>query len=721
MRLLIISDSPEPLNIGRIILSGKEPAEERNILTIDKNNPGKRRSLYDVAVDVQKEASQPGSSLIFIDQYLACADKEFEFLQKNAGIALIKFLRMMGVRKHIVLITPFSDIQLVRLKPGYLIVGSKGITCTKSLCIFFNYYQNIERLQELAVRQFDEKQDLRSYILAEFRLPENERHNWANWWGIDRLWLAHHLLNNDGAKDSSVRFELDDYPASLISKIKRLRNYEALFLYGRSEKNLFVQLLDAKHKIDELNESLTPIVNEGQKDQSVFKWSDQKIKYSGIIKAIEGLKVSLSMRGLTNDLINNLLDIFLIKEKKKTELHEEIYNEEKQIDEIDNNISSLSVNKRRWLEQLNSVEKIISRIKDDIFPNIDDFFSLQKEIRRKNPRILYIDDQASEGWSSIFQHIIYGSEKEELFKSVQPVETDEINEHYITSVICSGITRHNPDLVLLDLRLKKEQGIRTNVEKLSGAMVLKEIRRVFPGLPVLMTTASNKSWSYEVVQRAGSDAFWIKEGIDTVMTETDSVANYIRFVQLVNVLTGKEYSFMKEFAEKIKKIQDAPQPWWWENSQYASDGKVNKEEIVTILFHTLFIIREYLKNEILDPCRDKQRTNWLLPSLIVHNLGKIPELIYNTWSIKYMYDNFAQELYLLRNFASHIVQEEEKQTARNFSFAGAMDVCEKISNYLLLQNTPPVVMFKEIPAKNLRISREELMKNIERTNKKRKR
>lgn len=357
MTLIFIYDTKELENLGQLIKNVPEK-DHVHVLTANKH-------LYDVAIEVKNKISEPESCIIFIDQYLSCADEGFEWLQRNAGIALIKFLRMLEVRSHIVLITPFAgkEMELVRQGPGNSIVTSKGISFTRNLYTFCN--KTIDELDRLSEINFDEKQDLKPYILAEFRLPEDERHNWANWWGIDRLWLAHHVIS-DGSKNSLDRSEIDNYPSSLIKITKELKNFQALFLYGQSEKNLLVKALDAEARINELNEVLIHIGE--QQNRSALKWSDHKVKHSKATKAIEVLKDISGMKELINDLVNNILDLFYIKESERKELCNKILNEENRINEIAVNIADLSKEKTDWSDQLNNIAETITRIKDNIFP-----------------------------------------------------------------------------------------------------------------------------------------------------------------------------------------------------------------------------------------------------------------------------------------------------------------------------------------------------------------
>ncbi len=731
MKVIIIDDDTDLENYGYGL-----PGED---FVFTKSDANSKRKLYDVAVEVKHKIqliltrNEAEEIILFITVFLECSDKDFQWLQSQSGIALLKFLRMIGVEQHVVLISPYEALNLVKQSPGNLIVISPGVTITTVYSDFGCF--TAARLKEIAEEKFDAA--LSPYLLADFSLPEDERHNWANWWGIDRLWNIHRRIEKKRYLEQTERWNLPDYPVALKKKIKELKNYQALFLYGHKDTLVDESLLMIKQEKSETEKDIAFLNKKKiQIEEAITFFSELKTgTESHLLKhihSLENLKQinaydnSLLVKSILNNILTPAESYKLISDIKSFEQSIEVRK-----DIIDNIfVGKIKSSEKKVVNLLQSVRGLYQQANDrlDAFINtakskinglaID---TLRAELAQRKPRILYIDDQAGEGWSNIFQQVIFSEEQPNVenyelpgfFKVIQPKATDKIDPDYFNSYISQIISQIKPALILLDLRLNRETGIRTEVEYLSGAIILKEIRRRFPGIPVLMTTASNKSWSYEELQRLGCDAFWTKEGIDTTMTESDSVKNYFRFAELVNILTGDEYAYLNWLSEKIKIIYERESQWWWENYKYAFEGKVDRIAVVDILNDTLFILRQYLRNLIVHKFDNNHLSNWLLPSLMIHNLGKVPELIYNTWSIKYMYDVTAQHLFLIRNCASHIVQNEEKRTAKNFNLLDAVDFIKRVTNYLSLEKTPPIADIKDIPAEKLQLSRAEILKNIE--------
>ncbi len=707
MKLIFIYDNTELKQAGKITASDTA-VKEIHVLTVEND---KKRNLYDVAANIKKEASESEPCIIFIDQYLACADEDFEWLQHSAGIALIKFLRMMDMKHHIVLISPFEPLELVKLNPTNFIVASKGISLFKYLHEIKE--KPIEYLKTLANNTFNE-QDLKPYMLAEFRLPEDERHNWANWWGIDRLWNVHRVVEQK-KYGLTERWNLKEYPEGLKSKLKALRNREALFLYGHREKFIVNNLAELNEEANKLSEILQRYIS--ARNLFVENQNSIETKKSEKNSQIESLEQQISLINKFLPRLNGRLELFLEKRAVKirmlisllneiSELEQELTEEKQRTRQIGYAISdrenkltelnnALSKEEEKYLSELksgiagldNEIQKLQSKIISLSIP------ALREKLQKKSLKILYIDDQANEGWSNIFQHIIYNQEKQELFKVIQPKETDKINAQYFIDIISPEIISHNLDLILLDLRLNKESGIRIEVENLSGAILLKEIRKQFPGIPMLMTTASNKSWSYEELQRIGCDGFWTKEGIDTGMTEKDSVKNYVRFAELVNILTGEDYMFLAKYASAISKLKMKESHWWlnpkWCNyatDHYKATIQIKKEVVFDILDDTLLIFRNYLRKELVQSDFGNALNQWMYPSLIIQHLAKIVEHIHGVTqtgipTTEYIKntrgDKDAGELIKERGFSSHY---NDAKTINNNSATGFVENLLKYLN-----------------------------------------
>ncbi len=707
MNFLFTYDSEELQNIGQIFLC----IDREQQIHVQTARNGARKCLFDVAEEIQNKLQQEGD-IVFINQFLACADEKFEWLQCNSGIALIKFLRMMDVQQHIVLITPYTESQLVYENPGNLIVTTKGISLVPYLHDIRN--MSIAELKTKFSEVFDIKQDLNPYILSEFHIPEDERHNWANWWGIDRLWNVHCALEQD-KMGIVARQKLPEYPDELRRLQKELRNRQALFLFGFKDERVSScidqfyrkqSLTEARLEI--LNSALQLFINNQEQILSEIEAGNESSeKMENVITKMKDMlpqSNGLSFENLNGQRLN--FESWVVLERKKRDLEMNLALEKQRTRHIKYSIGKLElelkelyqtikIEKRRLIEQLSFFRKDLEQgIKEEKSKIRGISLSiLRNELTTRRPTILYIDDQSDLGWSTIFQRIIYGEPNNRKFNAeIVPNESDLIDQEYCNKIMFQKIREQNPDLILLDLRLQKESGVQLDIEKLSGAIVLKWIRERFPGIPVLMTTASNKAWTFEQLQGFGVDAYWMKEGIDQHMSETDSVKNYIRFVELVNILTDTHYAFLKKFANNINDLMRKDSHWWqtprWLNARtdtYISNLKVEKQIVQNILSDTVVIVRDFLRLQVTKNVYGTVLNGWLYPSLIIINLAKIIEHIHGITqsgipTVKYIQnsrgDHLAADLLHTRATAAHFAYSHK------VDFEMAMKYCADVIQYL---------------------------------------
>ena len=335
-----------------------------------------------------------------------------------------------------------------------------------------------------------------------------------------------------------------------------------------------------------------------------------------------------------------------------------------------------------------------------LFTNSGDVHEFREEVEKYRssqikgdcPRILYVDDNADIGWSDIIQVIIYGKNSPEKFKSLSGTHQ---NINALCDEVIVDIKENCRDLVLLDLRLKNETGSFTEICQLSGAKVLIKIREEFPGIPVMMTTASNKHWSYQSLLSIGANAYWTKEGLDVTssnnMDERNefTIRNYRKFIRSVYQLFGAEYRLFRELGELVNRLES--ETFWWEKGQWQypkiydfddeekrfykyklNDSIQNpaKKPILEIVKEVINLYSIYLKYVFSDDEFNKG-INWFYPSLIVQQLGKVIESIHgfdnltrtfrrnrkngpNSMVFDYRKDTQGKDLYMKRNEVSHI-------------------------------------------------------------------
>jgi len=616
MNVLVIDDRPELQTLKLLGLPNEQ------VFVLDK-----QQSLYDAAQEARRRTNVNGPWVIFINLFLSCADEEFQYLQKQAGIALLKYLRLLNVVHHVVLVSPYSALQLIRQQPGNFIISSKGVSVTECSYNFDEFTYG--KLKQLAGDTFDS--NLKPYILAEIRLPEDERHNWANWWGVKQLCDVHRRVDPH-PKFETANSELSLYPAAVTSQLRNLASLQAVKLYGHSFEDLDRAILDS-------------LINQKKRE---FKDSEIRIEY---LKGQKQLTQNWRKKPKTIvDFISywkaviqqNVVDG---NNEYNAELFSQIKDKAKELEDAENELKHLPEKTHDLGKEISALEDKKSKdaLSDIIRP--ESGMPIIHEVRNRNPKILFIDDQAEDGWSEIFQNMIYGR-RDEKFVPLIPrpfeVETPERTSLYYKS----NVRRYLPDvdLVLLDLRLHQEAGMRLDIENYSGAVLLEMLRRDFPGIPVLMTTASNKVWTYEKLLQLGMDAYWIKEALDVSSSlgreekATWSLSNYWIFCNLIKKLTGNEYDFLKRFSQRTMQLKSAKTPWWANVKWYNPELFQNQIEIIerdgfylsdvtAVLDYGILLYREWLRLFVIFEISDPMHSSRLLANLI-NTLSGIIEIVH---------------------------------------------------------------------------------------------
>lgn len=170
-------------------------------------------------------------------------------------------------------------------------------------------------------------------------------------------------------------------------------------------------------------------------------------------------------------------------------------------------------------------------------------------------KVLYIDDEWNKGWSTIFKHIFKNNSSYE-FKTFEYDFSDK--EFSVgASLIKSEICAYDPDIVILDLRLFKEDFEKDKTpDKLSGFKILEEIKKKNLGIQVIVFTASNKVWNFQKLQVAGADYFVLKNSPESISIDStsDSIKNFTEsiekasekvFVKNLILLLDKIFAFLK--------------------------------------------------------------------------------------------------------------------------------------------------------------------------------
>jgi CheY-like chemotaxis protein len=222
----------------------------------------------------------------------------------------------------------------------------------------------------------------------------------------------------------------------------------------------------------------------------------------------------------------------------------------------------------RWARSINAIDCDIEKVKLKVNSNIyfkylQTIFAIsevgflndnQLKINHVGDhKILYIDDDSDRGWSEVFCKILYDLNKLE-FEYLGDEFSDK-NQDEIIDICHRKLIDYDPTLVILDLRIAASDFNQyNNSNNFTGFKILKLIKKINPGIRVIIFTASQKALIFLELLKAGADGFAFKESPDVNGLLHSSQSQIIGFVKTVrNQLL---YKFQKILFSKLNELKE---------------------------------------------------------------------------------------------------------------------------------------------------------------------
>lgn len=547
---------------------------------------------------------------------------------EHLGVRLLKYLCLRGFNNHCVVYSFLTREQLLEMDPKNLILFSEGISYYRlPIDITSIPFQNLSHIKS--------PEDLSPYFKAEFSLPDN-RHFMANWWGVLQLWKVQKAVERINGKSNLEKIE-----PLFNHALKEMNSYEGLVA-------CHIKKAGDSHIERELNRLLSEKDENYQNEERTrgelqIKIAQLKEEIGILDVQMETLreleletpdtfwtKVLMLLKGLPNQIRQKIER--LSEKKEQLENLAFRHNEYLKLTKLINREKELIYEKQRLA--IRRINRNIAEMENNLSFSSPQFSlnEIREKLKKANPRIVFVDDQAEEGWSSVFQRIIYGNDSEN-FITIVPRNVDTTEQ--IAIQIRDTVKKHRADLLILDLRLKGETGSITNPEQISGVQVLEKLHESKIGCPVLVTTASNKMWSYKKTIHTGALAFWVKEGLDESYKTENTIENYLRFVDLVYTLCfSNEMRYLyKTFRKNIIEIENSSAQYWWETKfwenhllQFPKSTFCKKNEITDILYQAFSLFEENLRLKIQQTSGSELMQS--ITSLIIVQCARVIEIIH---------------------------------------------------------------------------------------------
>ncbi len=135
-----------------------------------------------------------------------------------------------------------------------------------------------------------------------------------------------------------------------------------------------------------------------------------------------------------------------------------------------------------------------------------------EELERK--KILIIEDRLDDGWKQVYEEVLRG---------------DGLNIEIIwaqTKGEASDLFSGDLGLVILDMRLANDD---VTEDSPTGIKLAKNFRAAHPLVPVVVATASNKSWVLQELTDEGIDAYWVKASPEIDLDFSHAAKNVLDF------------------------------------------------------------------------------------------------------------------------------------------------------------------------------------------------
>lgn len=151
-------------------------------------------------------------------------------------------------------------------------------------------------------------------------------------------------------------------------------------------------------------------------------------------------------------------------------------------------------------------------------------------------KVLLIDDNAEKGWKSVLEKIF------------QCTIISEIN--------FSGVLKisdyEDYDIVFLDLYFPNPL-LKNTIDMEYSIMVLEALKQEYPQVPIIVFTASNKSWTLDEVTSKGADGMYVKEAPEYSGNSEYSKENFKTFLKTIVSCLFK-YKTLRPYWEGIQTI-----------------------------------------------------------------------------------------------------------------------------------------------------------------------
>lgn len=173
-----------------------------------------------------------------------------------------------------------------------------------------------------------------------------------------------------------------------------------------------------------------------------------------------------------------------------------------------------------------------------------------EQVNCENKRILFIDDKADEGWSTLMKNIFKNAGEGIVCVDSAKYKNEETQKFHDFKGFykeCQSHIGQEWDLIILDLRLHpEEEDIDSELispKEFSGYKLIDEFLTENEGYQIIVSTASNKIWNINAALDRGASSFYIKESPEFNYSLKETFHHYDIFRSEVKISFDNRYLF----------------------------------------------------------------------------------------------------------------------------------------------------------------------------------
>lgn len=690
---LSVCDRPLSGSINRILNASSSYHVE-----IINLNPDELPNLDAILDNLVEFKDDPDLKGIILTDILKFNEKNPSF--ENSGVDLIKHIRLTDALGSLcslpIILFSYEEImQHLKTKRDNILLISPGCYPIQLPFYIDKLLSTVENL-----KYFESPEEMRNEIKNFLVWSEEDEivshHDNFNKYGPFKLLKEHYgsvpeLLSKDYEK-MTQKIWFKKYQFLKTSQIipSCSQEFDKIDL-KKVVSNKKVLYIDDEHRLG-WSYALYSLIFEDLNEEiyDLFQSSDPFIKtQSGKFACIDNYDEAIRLFEAYNNELTKTLSEYSDAEQSKKKLSEQFNIVQKSLNNKGNEFEATRKSYDRYDSEIKKTEKRIEEIKNHLSEKtIDDLSSLAEdfvdekigiteftntlgEIKELSDEFIR-ESQKLKQDKTVFKEIDNRIRKlQEKFEQTQneyeKIKMAKFDAERRFAATCNRLCPFEFDLILLDLRLKRDKDKGSPPQKISGIELLYQIKKFDPSIPVIMITASEKALNYKEALDLGASGYWIKvvNSASNLNSEIDRALGKFKEIQKL-WLEIKKVEAKKQLIYFFETSSNAP------HLERGIMSNVQKNNIISLLRESFLLFqRELLPYE-------KSICNYTNYAKIALNMGLVQEIRlkdikskrYYNWVTKRKIPQDEIAIHDIRNKAAH-------DATTNISYEEALGVFKK--------------------------------------------